>query len=168
MAPPTASASDKRGRDAVATTSSLRAPDRPGAPRGRRLGTAAPTGTHSTEGAHCAAPHMRVGCFEIPIKCVQHDYRVGWPAGCGNEREMMHLRSGALPQNRGSAEVAVPGRRPFRPPRVVTGEPAAGCCGMQRPCASPGPRFVRGRSAPLPATRPQVCCPPRRGALTTH
>ena len=39
---------------------------------------------------------------------------------------------------------------------------------MRRPCASPGPRFARGRSAPPPAARPQGCFPPRRGALTTH
>ena len=72
------------------------------------------------------------------------------------------------PANWVSAKVGDPGRLPSGTPQGTNVELSAGCCGMQRPCASPAPPFVRGRSAPPPAARPQGCCPPRRGALTTH
>ena len=150
MAPPFASASDKPGRDAAATTSSLRAPDRPGAPRARRLGHRTPAGTRCTAGAPCPAPRVRAGSSETSARMP-----ATWPEG-RMASEARHKRASAHPGNgtpapkRGSAKVGVPGRRPSGAPRCAIVEPAAGCDGVQRLCAPLGPRFVSGRSAPPP------------------
>ena len=147
--------------------SGLRALGRLGTHRARRLGTAEPAGTRRTSGAPCPSPQLRAGASDTPVGSL-----AAWPegrvaSGARHEHSFIHPGNGAPPPNRGSAEVGVPGREPSGGPQGAAGEPAAGCCGMQRPDATPGPRFVRGRSAPPPAARPQGCCPPRRGALTT-
>ena len=80
---------------------------------------------------------------------------------------LINPENGPLPHCGGSAEVSVPGRRPFGAPRDDKVEPAAGCYGIQRSGGSPGPRYVQGRFASPPGAPPQGYRRPRTGALTT-
>ena len=145
-----------------------RALGRAGASRARRLGTVAPSGTRRTTGAPCPAPQLQVGASETPGGVL-----AAWPEGrmasrARHKHAWAHTENGTPPPKRGSAKVGGPGRRPSGAPQGAIVEPAAGGYGMQRPCASPVPLFVRGRSAPPPAARPQGSCPPRTFALTTQ
>ena len=125
-------------------------------------------GARGTEGAPCSVLHMRVGgrkpSVGLPITWLEGLMVSGARQKCA----LIILGNGPLSLKGGSAEVGVLGRRPAGAPRGTKMEPAAGCVGMRRPRASPDPLSLRGRSAPPPAARPQGCCPPRRGALTTQ